>query len=191
MVVVIIHETLIIWIWYGKVFKHCVLARQRKMDTNWSLSKLSWSLICPCSYNSVKHWFYIINYSDSEITNVHERRWLELKLKILRSVYTCNTFSSTVLLCSRTCIYIYIAMLTFWLSNAWHPSFIYRYSNSYSWLNYYCTELLSDSDIIFIHLLVPKNIQHTCYISNEWTLWWINFLDCATLHGCTVYIYCL
>lgn len=120
MVVVIIHETLIIWIWYGKVFKHCVLARQRKMDTNWSLSKLSWSLICPCSYNSVKHWFYIINYSDSEITNVHERRWLELKLKILRSVYTCNTFSSTVLLCSRTCTYIYIAMLTFWLSNAWH-----------------------------------------------------------------------
>lgn len=90
-------------------------------------------------------------------------------------------------------IYIYIAMLTFWLSNAWHPSFIYRYSNSYSWLNYYCTELLSDtdSDIIFIHLLVPKIILHTCYISNEWTLWWINFLDCATLHGCTVYIYCL
>lgn len=98
-----------------KVFKHCMLARQRKMDTNWSLSKLSWSLICPCSYNSVKHWFYFINYSDSEITNVHERRWLELKLKILRSVYKCNTLSSTVLSCSRTCIYIYghVDILTF------------------------------------------------------------------------------
>lgn len=90
-------------------------------------------------------------------------------------------------------IYIYIVMLIFWFLKVWYFSFIYRYLNLYSWLNYYCIELLFDidSDIIFIYLLVFKIILYICYILNEWMLWWINFFDCVILYGCIVYIYCL
>lgn len=67
-----------------------------------------------------------------------------------------------------------------------HDTLAYTGTHLFSCLNYFCTELLSGCDIIFI--LVPKNILHTCFyaanISNEWTQWWINFLDCVTLHGC-------
>lgn len=128
------------------------------MDINWLFSKFSWFLICLCSYNLVKYWFYIINYSDSEIINVYERIWFEFKLKIFRFVYICNIFLFIVFLCLRICIYIYIVILIFWFLNVWYFSFIYRYLNLYSWLNYYCIELLFDSDIIFIYLLVFKNI---------------------------------
>lgn len=115
---------------------------------------------------------------------MHETTWLELKLKILRFVYTgtCNTCSSTVLYVNY-CSYLYT-----WnhVDIQVHDTLAYTGTHSFSCLNYFCTELLSDCDIIFI--LVPKNILHTCFyaanISNEWTQWWINFLDCVTLHGC-------
>lgn len=118
---------------------------------------------------------------------MYMKRHDELKLKILRFVYTgtCNTCSSTVLyvnycsMCLYTWNHVDIQMHDTLAYTSW-------YSYSFSCLNYFCTELLSGCDIIFI--LVPKNILHTCFyaanISNEWTQWWINFLDCVTLHGC-------
>lgn len=171
---VIIHETLIIWI---NGLRTLCVGQTKKIKIPIGHLANSGDLICPCIYNSVKlyklqwQWNYKCTWNDMTSLNLRSS-------DLCIPVHVIHAHPQSSML---TSMYLYT-----WnhVDIQMHDTLAYTswYSYSFSCLNYFCTELLSDCDIIFI--LVPKNILHTCFyaanISNEWTQWWINFLDCVT-----------